>query len=666
MPTARARRLRPVAGAAAAVTVVATVGAAAITSTPAMASPASSSSGRTTLHGSAPAWTHQVASGTVAAQSGVAVRVYLAPRGGDAALEQAAAAISTPGSASYRHFISPAQFRARFAPTNSSVTAVGKWLSSSGFRVTGVEGSHRYVTASGTAAAVRSAFGVTLKQFRQHGVTLEGPDADASVPDSVAAYVSGVDGLDNQLRTLKPMSVGGNENARSNSTSSASGPAAPPPAGFNNARPCSQYYGQLTAKLQADYKTPLPKFHGKYQPYAVCGYVPAQYRIAYGAAATKLTGKGVTVGIIDAYAAPTIVKDANTYATRHGAAAFAAGQFTQTVPSKFTHQKLCGPSGWYGEETLDVEAVHGMAPSANVHYYGAKSCEDQDILDTQARAIDDNKVSIITNSYGEPDQVPSAALTAAGHRLFLQAGMQGISMLFSSGDNGDEVANTGLLQTDSSASDPAVTAVGGTSDAIGANGKFLFETGWGTHKASLNANGKSWSTPAFLYGAGGGFSSLFNRPSYQNGVVNSNKPGRAVPDIAADGDPTTGMLIGETQTFPSGVAYGEFRLGGTSLSSPLSAGMVALASQRAGSRLGFLNPAIYAAAKKDNGMFRDVTPVHTGDGNVRPDYVNGVNPSDGIIYSVRTFNQDSSLTTSKGWDDVTGVGTLNAKFLTSF
>jgi hypothetical protein len=65
-------------------------------------------------------------------------------------------------------------------------------------------------------------------------------------------------------------------------------------------------------------------------------------------------------------------------------------------------------------------------------------------------------------------------------------------------------------------------------------------------------------------------------------------------------------------------------------------------------------------------MFRDVTPVHTGDGNVRPDYVNGVDAKDGIVYSVRTFNQDSSLTTGKGWDDVTGVGTLNTKFLTQF
>ena len=172
------------------------------------------------------------------------------------------------------------------------------------------------------------------------------------------------------------------------------GRAAPPPPGFNNARPCSAYYGQLTAKLQADYKTPLPKFHGKYQPYAVCGYVPVQYRIAYGAAATPLTGKGVTVGIIDAYAAPTIVPDANTYSTRHGDSPFAAGQFTQTAPKKFTNQKLCGPSGWYGEETLDVEAVHSMAPGANVVYVGGADCSTG--LDTAwASTIDDHVADVM-------------------------------------------------------------------------------------------------------------------------------------------------------------------------------------------------------------------------------------------------------------------------------
>jgi subtilase family serine protease len=242
-------------------------------------------------------------------------------------------------------------------------------------------------------------------------------------------------------------------------------------------------------------------------------------------------------------------------------------------------------------------------------------------------------------------------------------------MLFSSGDNGDFGAVTGIRQAGYPDSDPYVTGVGGTSTAIGPDGSMDWETGWGTYKYTLSPDGTSWQPIApvpFLYGAGGGFSMLFQKPAYQNGVVNSTAPGRGTPDVALDADPTTGMLIGQTQTFPHTVAYGEFREGGTSLASPMMAGMVALAVQHAGGDLGFLNPAIYDQARTGAGTFDDVTSVHHGDGNVRPDFVNGINARNGVVYSVRTFDQDSSLKTHPGWDDVTGVGSPNAGFLTAF
>ena len=99
------------------------------------------------------------------------------------------------------------------------------------------------------------------------------------------------------------------------------------------------------------------------------------------------------------------------------------------------------------------------------------------------------------------------------------------------------------------------------------------------------------------------------------------------------------------------VRYGEYRIGGTSLASPLSAGFYALVAQKAGTRLGLLNPAIY------DGTLGTVDVRHAGPlGAVRVDYVNGVDPADGLVYSVRTFDQDSSLRTTKGWDPVTGLG----------
>jgi subtilase family serine protease len=130
-----------------------------------------------------------------------------------------------------------------------------------------------------------------------------------------------------------------------------------------------------------------------------------------------------------------------------------------------------------------------------------------------------------------------------------------------------------------------------------------------------------------------------------------------------DADPTTGMLVGQTQTFPEGISYDQYRIGGTSLASPLFAGMTALSFQHAGGGVGLLNPTIYANAS--SGVFTDVAGAPADAGNVRVDFVNGVDDSAGLVYSVRTFNQDSSLTTGPGWDDVTGLGSPNSGWLTA-
>jgi subtilase family serine protease len=167
-----------------------------------------------------------------------------------------------------------------------------------------------------------------------------------------------------------------------------------------------------------------------------------------------------------------------------------------------------------------------------------------------------------------------------------------------------------------------------------------------------------------MYGAGGGSSALFDRPAYQKGVVPPKAgSGRAVPDVGLDADPTTGMLIGETQTFPDGVRYGEYRIGGTSLASPLFAGMTANLTEHAGDRIGFLNPKIYRQA--DSEVFTDIKGTPDDAGNVRVDFVNGVDDADGLRYTVRTFNEDSSLRIASGWDNVTGVGSPNARWITS-
>jgi subtilase family serine protease len=521
--------------------------------------------------------------------------------------------------------------------------------------VEGVEPSRRYVEATGTAAAAERAFSVHLNQYRYHGAVVQAPAEDTTVPADVAANVLAVAGLDTAPHLATPHHVVDGPAVKA-------APNAVFPPGFRNARPCSLFYGQLQASKQADFKTPLPKFDGAFRHYAPCGYTPVQFRAAYGVDGSGLTGNGVTIAIVDAYALPTIAGDTAQYAANAGDAPFGPTQFSQSLPSQpFRLQTPCDAPGWAAEEALDIEAAHGIASDANVRYYAGRSCTDLDLVEATARVVDENRASIVSNSWGDVEAAASSATVAAFEQVFKQGAMQGIGFLFSSGDSGDDVALTGIKQADYPTSDPFVTAVGGTDTAIGPDGHLLWQTGWGTIKWSLSNDEQRWKLTGFLYGSGGGFSHLFDRPGYQNGVVPASSPaGRAIPDVALDGSPTTGMLIGLHQEFPEGVHYDQYRIGGTSLSSPLFAGIQALKQQTAGHRLGFANPAIYAAAR--NGSFTDVLPVHVGRGNVRPDYANGVDPTGGILYSVRTFGQDSTLTTTTGWDDVTGIGVPSPRY----
>jgi len=148
-------------------------------------------------------------------------------------------------------------------------------------------------------------------------------------------------------------------------------------------------------------------------------------------------------------------------------------------------------------------------------------------------------------------------------------------------------------------------------------------------------------------------------PSYQS-TYGLNYSGRAVPDVAALGDPQTGLLVGQTQAFPDGSYYDEYRIGGTSLSSPIFAGLMALADQKAGRAHGFANPLFYA----NPGAFYDVTSVKTA--VARRNFVNGVDGSDGTVDRLRTFDDYSGSPTQHtgpGWDNVTGLGTPSSSFL---
>jgi subtilase family serine protease len=601
---------------------------------------ARAASGRQAIPNTRPSWLgHAKNLGHASPGAAVSARIYLTPNGGMSKLQQFALAVSTPGNAQYRHFLKPSGYFQRFGTTAGTVSAVKSWLTGAGLQVTGVEQHNRYVEVSGKVAAAETAFGVSIDSYRHNGLTVQAPTAALNAPAAVAPSVLTVLGVDTTPMIVHPQAQ----------------KPAPPEPGFRNATPCSTYYGEKLA-------TTLPQFNGHTLPYAPCGYVGSQFRSAYEGS-TTLDGTGVTVAITDAYASPNIASDAATYAGRNGDRAYAPGQFSQSLPKTLTrvnggsHQ--CGENGWYGEETLDVEAVHAMAQGAKIRYYGAASCYDADFLDTFARINDEDAAQVVTNSWDGLEGGQKASTTAAYQQAFLQGAAEGISYMFSSGDDGDESLATGLVQTDYPASDPYATAVGGTTTAINSAGSMAWETGWGTMKYGLSSDGTSWDPLGFLYGSGGGESSLFAQPAYQAGITPAGA--RGVPDVAMDADVTTGMLIGETQTFPEGVHYDQYRIGGTSLASPLFAGMTALAFQHAGGGVGLLNPTIYA----NKNAFTDVTGAGADAGNVRVDFTNGLDGSDGILYSVRTFDQDLSLAVNPGWDDVTGLGSPNSGWLSA-
>jgi subtilase family serine protease len=166
----------------------------------------------------------------------------------------------------------------------------------------------------------------------------------------------------------------------------------------------------------------------------------------------------------------------------------------------------------------------------------------------------------------------------------------------------------------------------------------------------------------WLYGAGGGVSKIFAEPDYQTNAGLS-LTGRGVPDVAAVGDPNTGYLIGQTQTFPAtcngpgGASYDEYRIGGTSLSCPIIAGIMALSDQKAGFAHGFANPFFYTLSA---GSFYDILPVETA--VARANFVNGVDACNGTVHRLRTFNDYSGSPTQftgPGYDNVTGLGVPN-------
>jgi subtilase family serine protease len=658
-------------------------------------------SARSTLKGSKPSWaTSKNYSGAANASDKLGFRVYLGwnnPSGAEAL----ARAVSDPKSKSYRHYLTPAQFRQQFAPTANQVAQVQSWLTSQGFTLVYTPKNNHYVSAQGSVGQAQAAFGVSFGNYNVKALklTLRSPSADISVPSSLAGLISGVAGLDESYEFIRPTHAVGID--------------APPSEGFRNSPPFSLFWGQNTSPYK--YPSGFGPAGGSdpvYAPWNVRGHAPAQIKGAYSISTSTgcgpggnspCDGTGQTVAIIDAYASPTILQDVNQWSDNRTSAdptypiphfgAIGGGTLTQVVaPGTYNvpQNPAQDPQGWYGEETLDVESVHGMAPNAHIVYVGAPN-NYQDLDAAMNHVVDQHLAQIVSNSYGFlGENVPFGFIKPFNDTL-MQAAIEGIGVYFSSGDFGDESSVLGYASADWPASSPWVTSVGGTALGVSAAPYHrLVETGWGQNNYHCDTTTFVCDTPSFGGGGGGGVSCLFAQPDYQSaagvpaagaGTLCEGFAGRGVPDVAALGMPTTGFIVGQTQTFPdcpggAPTCYDEYRLGGTSLSCPIVAGIMALSDQKAGGPAhahGFANPFFYGKAGSGGPpSFTDITSVKTAP--ARRDFVNTINADDGTSDTIRTFDDYAATPphtgytgrpgsptqfTGPGWDNVTGLGVFN-------
>jgi subtilase family serine protease len=534
------------------------------------------------------------------------------------------------------------------------------------------------VKVQGTVADIQNAFHVQIHNYKFAGETYRSNTADPSVNDGSGAHVAAITGLDDygfQPANVRPVDADGNPvpfRPLSQVTPGGvffEGQAFRPvetdvfTGGGNTATYTGNRYGADITNMSLGHLPPQ-------------GYSPDEIQTAYNLKPlyqAGLDGTGQTIVITDAYGSATIAEDAAVFSAVYGLPPINL----QIVKAPGISNNPFGVArGWDGETTLDVEWAHAIAPGANIALVVAT---DRSSLDEAINyAVVHHLGNTISNSWSSREGFGNPAGFGRVNRILQMAAAQGIDVNFATGDNGDELAAVGFITVDFPASSPFATGIGGTSVALNANNSIAFQTGWGnnlTRIAETNALNNSPVVPplslGFQFGAGGGASLTFARPSFQSGL---SVPGntRLVPDISMFADPFTGAEI--IQTVGGQLSVGV--IGGTSLSTPVFSGVMAIAAQKAGHGLGQAAPLVYnlpAGAVTDVVAVSspgNVTGVINGNpvsadalaaplGNTTSYYSAIYNSPFSTRWFVITFGTDTSLTTGPGWDNVTGVGTPN-------
>lgn len=369
-------------------------------------------------------------------------------------------------------------------------------------------------------------------------------------------------------------------------------------------------------------------------------YTPQQYRQAYDLKPlyrAGITGRGRTIVIVDSFGSPTIQHDLDVYSKQFGIPSSHVqvvkwGDVPPFDPTNPDH------TGWAGESTLDVEMAHAIAPDAHIVLVETGVAETEgvtglpEMMDAEKSMIDHGVGDVITQSFGATentfpgfDRGDFSSIQNLRY-AFKAAAKRGVTVLASSGDGGAtdamEDGSTDYPYPVNSwpSADPLVTSIGGTQ-------LHLDDAGNRTAPDSVYND----------YGAGGGGQShVFARPSYQNAVKNVVGSRRGTPDISMTAAVDGGAWV-YSSFDPTAVGWDVY--GGTSESSPLFSGIVALADQLAGHRVGDIHQALYALYR-GNSRLTGIVDVKDGTDN--------------------SYDGVTGYTAVKGYDMATGVGTLDA------
>ncbi len=592
----------------------------------------------------------------------------------------------------YQKWLTPQQYADRFGPTTQEAARVQEFLKSQGLAVTAVDKFNYTVSAQGTIADIQKAFGVQINRFLVNGETRYANANNPSIPAQLAGVVGSISGL-HEAR-MQPDHVFAVDQATGKAIQ---GRPLKGPGQIYWEYQCyrgveSRGYttgGKMPAALYTGnrYGADINNGQGHLPP---CGYEPEAMQTAYGlnpVYQSGLDGSGQTVVIVDAYGSPTAADDIAEFSSTFGLPVANFAKYDPQGPPDYN-------AGWAGETTLDIEWSHAMAPGAKIALVETMDNNNDNLRFGIQYALDNSLGNIISNSYGGPEYGDDAQDLQAWDDVNANGAALGVSVNYSSGDSGDFYRDIGHITVSSPADSPHATSVGGVSVFLNADYSIKFQTGWGTTLTKIaeppNYNPDvpplcfSTNQPpgkCFYYGAGGGESQFFAKPSWQ---MNLPGTGRQQPDVSLTADPYTGVTIIWSYDNPGNFSVGV--IGGTSASCPMFSGVWAIVNQKSqqknGHSAGLAAPYMYSLpnnAVLDVVQTSPFSPTNLAGniftGAVQPMYwspVALVGPdvptkfTSAFYQSAGSkrwydlgFGLDSTLTTGPGWDNVTGVGTPN-------